>query len=438
MELPAEEMRSETAELTEPRQREAVHSDRVEVPVVETEDAELRESPGREDESPGSNYGIRVRMVTPYGAPLLGLCGTAKISHYLMSARSVGTDEEGYLFFKDDRPSEVFGRRKGSRLSVRLAEPSTCWAAEVDLSPAWTQGGQEDLGDLVAEGHPFIASGQVLLESGSPAAGADVAVYRLSDEGKWRLPEAMIVGALSDGLPSRYYAHTDALGRFTVYAKLDARESTQLVANYPGYVASSTVLAPGASTEDLRFELQQGAGVQGKLMLDALLPSGKVTVEVVDCESGDVLFRPFVRGEVDGLFPFVVKPMLTPTWVRLVVRIQSSFELMTLDSFELKPGETTDVGVLDATGRVQLWHIYPYTDAGPAHNVHVSTLNRSAVRGWSYGSCLADAGLLVCTQLPPPIEVTLRGAIVPQTLTLTADEREIFVEVEPRALPVFR
>ena len=57
---------------------------------------------------------------------------------------------------------------------------------------------------------------------------------------------------------------------------------------------------------------------------------------------------------------------------------------------------------------------------------------RELVDVWTYGSGLEDAGILICSKLAPPIEITLEGRIAPRTLRLTADQPQVLVEVELR------
>lgn len=129
------------------------------------------------------------RAVGPDGAPLRSRHGRLRLSENRAQRQSSAflCDEEGRFKLRIDETWTPGSERMGL-LSMTQTDERGPLEAELDLSFD-VPPGETDLGNVVFEGIPLLASGQVLDADGEPMAGAHaVAQYRKSgsDEGSWQ------------------------------------------------------------------------------------------------------------------------------------------------------------------------------------------------------------------------------------------------------------
>jgi hypothetical protein len=350
------------------------------------------------------------------------MLGTAQVLPSIDVYR-VRTNELGDLTFESRLPS-ADALRSARRLVVRLVQPDALWAAEIDIK---VPDGDEVVTELVAESHPIVAAGAVRLDGERPGAGARVAVP-LSP-----LDEVPILGPLTSESPPRMSIFADESGHFRVYGQVEAATTT-LKVSYPGYSAQVLDVPVGArSSRNLVVDLVSGAGLTGRLSLHPLLPYWKATVHVLDYD-GAILAKPRLEPFVDGSFAFDTDQVLPMATATVVVRLGLDMDITAAGPLELRPGEVIDLGLLDLSGAIHCWNLYPYAaDRGSHAGVFVYSEDTSNV-GSSSAPTAADRGrIVVCSKHPPPIDVTLMGTIEPMEMTLTADEPAVFFEVVSRA-----
>lgn len=392
-----------------------------------------REAVGRpstdQDASPeGQEHALRARILDRSGEPCAQLPGAIKTSPPHIPLHPLRTDQEGYLL-AEGYPVDALRSRPGTRLSLRLVDPLTCWVAELAPSSAIVLGAEE-APTVVADAHPRIASGEVRLGDGSAAARANVWVEQLSAEGHWTLSRRPVVGALSRGSPPRAGVLTDAAGAFALYGEIDPL-ATRIGFSFPGTVTRYEPLdAPGPSSQRLVVELAAGAALRGRLRVDPRLPPGRLSLELLDCRHSASRYR-FTLDERDpgGACGFSARPILTPEPACLVVRLRN-VELARFGPFALAAGDVTDVGLLEVPPDLRVWHVYPVSNGAAALGVVAHAQSDPEVHVWSYGSELADGGILVCTLRSGPVQLSLTGVAEPQTLTLSGRGEDLMVPVE--------